>query len=114
MALVPMPGVHKRISVLFLGSVRAHFGLALRVLQRAQFGRYAAGNGGSLAAILKTRKIRPVAPCERTAQPLARSNRSVMHDVDQAFVVGCALLVAREIAEISAGRKDRGDARNGR
>src|ERR1700733_15602343 len=98
---------------LLLGSVRADFGFALCVLQRSQFGGNAAGNGCRLTRILEAGEIRAVAPCKRPAQPLSRTNRRVVYYVDQPFVVGCALLIAREIAQISAGCKDRGHTRNG-
>src|ERR1700733_3447703 len=112
----PLPSVAAskalQLRSLLLRRVGSHFGLALRVLQRTQFGRNAARNGRRLTAVLETAEIGPVAPSERTAQPLARANRRVMHDIDQPLIIRCSLLVAREIAQISAGREDRGDAWN--
>src|ERR1700684_872096 len=83
--------------VLLVRGVWSGFGLALRILQRPELGGNAAGNGSGLAGVLKASKIGPVAPCERTAQPLAGAKRRVVNDVDQPLVVGRALLVAGKI-----------------
>ena len=66
----------------------------------------------SLAAGLEAGEVRPVLPRQRSAQLLAGLDRGVMDDVDLPLVVGIALLVAGEIAEIAAGREDRMHARH--
>src|SRR5688572_18933035 len=91
----------------------ADFGLALRVGELAQLGADAAGDRGALVAGLETGEVWAVLPREGTAESFARLDRRVMDDVDGTFVVRIALLVAGEIAEITARGEDGGDAGNG-
>src|SRR5438445_2049989 len=92
--------------------VRTDLGLALRVGERSKLGRDAARDCGGFAASLEAGEVRPIAPRERTAQPHLRLDRRVVDDVDRALVVGRALAVAREVAEIAARREHGGDAGN--
>src|SRR5262245_32892760 len=64
------------------------FRLALRVRQRAELGRYTAGNGSRLAAGLETCEVWTVAPRKGPAQFYACLDRGVMNDVDRPLIVG--------------------------
>src|ERR1019366_555419 len=70
-------------------------------------------NRHNFAGALEAGEIRPVAPCEGAAEPLARAQGCVMHDVDEALVIWRAHLVAGEVAEVAAGRQDGRDAGEG-
>src|SRR5271165_3391475 len=78
----------KTIVALLLSREGPDFRLALRVFQRPQLVGNAARNSNNLAGILEAGEIGTVAPCEGTAQTLARAERRVVHDVDQPLVVG--------------------------
>src|SRR5579885_1015878 len=93
--------------LLLLLRVRPDFRLALRVLQIAELGRHTLADRRRLALILEAGKVGTIAPGERTTQTLARTERRVMHDVDQAFIIRITHGVARKIAEISAGGENR-------
>src|SRR3954463_8473792 len=103
-------------AILFrLRSKRSSFRFTLRILQRAELGGHAPRDRGSFAGVLEAGKIRPVPPREWTAQSLARCKSRVMDSIDQPLIGGRSLLVAREIAQISAGREQRrhtGNRRN--
>ncbi len=101
------------MSISLLRREGADFGFALRVGELTQFGADAAPDGGAFVPGLETGEVRAVLPRERAAELLARLDRRVMDDVDGAFVVGIALLVAGEIAEVAARGEDGGDAGNG-
>jgi hypothetical protein len=79
---------------LLLRGVWSNFGFRLRILQRTEFGGHAARDGGRFTRILEAGEIGPVAPRERTAQPFSGGDGCVVHRINQAFVIGIALLVA--------------------
>src|SRR6185312_6514188 len=97
---------------LLLRRVGTRLGLALCVLQISKLSRDTARDGSSLARILEAREVGTIAPRERTTEALPGRQRGVVDNVDEALVVGRALAIAREIAEVSAGGEDRIHARN--
>src|SRR5437016_2469885 len=102
--ILSTPG--RRPTLLFR-SERADFRFALRVLQVAQFGADSARDGGGLAGILEASEVGAIAPGEWTAEPLSGRQRGIVHHVDEPFVIGFALPVAGEVAEVSRGREYR-------
>src|SRR6516164_1335410 len=97
--------------LLFRG-VGAGGGLALCVLQLPEFITNASADRDDLTGTLEAGEIGPVAPCKWATEPFACAERGVVHDVDQALIVGRTHLVAGEVCEISAGGEDGGDAWN--
>src|SRR5438552_14579179 len=93
-------------------SPRTDLDFAGRVPQLAELDAHTRRNGTGLLLSLEAREVRPLAPRERSAQALPRVDRGVVHRVDQTLVVGRALCVTREVAEVAGGREDRGHARN--
>src|SRR5688572_23511756 len=88
----------------------AYFGPGLGICKRPEFRSNTAGDRGRLAGGLEAAEVGPVAPGEGTAQPHARLHGRVVDDIDRALVVGRARSEAREVAEVSARRKERGHA----
>src|SRR3954452_23935520 len=83
----------------------ADFYFALGVAQWAELGGDATGDGGGFTGVLEAGEVRPIPPGEGTAQTLAGADGGVMDGVDQPFIIGRALRVAREVSEIAAGRE---------
>src|SRR5690349_3769824 len=77
-------GISRYTRALLLRPARvgSYFRFSLGILQRPELGSNPARNRGRFAGILETRKVRPVAPCEWTTQPLACREGRVMHCVD--------------------------------
>src|SRR5262245_14633950 len=75
--------------------------LALGVVEIAKFGAGAAGDLRHFVAGLEAGEVRPLAPGERTAELDAGLDGGVVHHVDGALVVGIALPIAGEIAEVA-------------
>ena len=86
----------------FLHSERPRFHLSLRVSKVAEFRRDAPGDRRGFTSGLESTEIRTIAPRERPTQPDAGVDRRIVDDVDGPFVVGRALSVAAEVAQISA------------
>src|SRR5271168_1561041 len=82
------------------GGERPDFGFRLGVGVFAEFCLHAAGDRGHLVAGLEAGEIRSVAPSPRAAQLDSRLDGGVVDDVDLPLVIGVALPVAGEIAEI--------------
>src|SRR6266852_8372596 len=86
---------------------RPCFGPRLRIRELAEFDLHASRNGGHFVTGLKAGEIRPVLPRPGATEFYAGPDSGVMHDVDLAFVVRIALLVAGEIPEIAARGNNR-------
>src|SRR5262245_26974129 len=80
--------------------VRSHLRFRLRVRERTEFRRHAARNRRSFAAGLEAREVWTISPRKWTAEPDARFDRRVVHDIDSAFIIRRSLTEPREVAEI--------------